>query len=405
MASVALNNLLAPQVLLDLISKTRAGTGPMGRWLKFQPNRFDPTTVELAGPNTVSGDTRFVSFTVKNHPRTIMQARAPGSGPATVPQTPVGRTPLTCGRFHEKVNLDYESLGNLSVMVGPNSMIDQMGQDYVASQVQDLAMKGNNAIELMSAGMMRGGYYLKMVSGDRLYPTLTQPGSGNYITVDYQVPASNKSQLNMLGTGNLFTVPITDPNCPFITILQAIKAAFAQQTGYPMTDVWCNSIRWADIITNNQVRQTGGTSETPFAQFERVELTGPYDNLPVNDYVCVLRGDPTVKFHVTDYVLVTCCDIDPIVTTAPASPAAVIDKMVPDSLMIFTMEPGPWWTKGYMGGEPVVERQGMNAVIRRGWYTWTEPKTQPSTIELLSLLNFIPVLYNNFGLAIATVVF
>jgi hypothetical protein len=400
--TVALNELLMPQVVIDLISKTRLGTGPMSRWLGFAPNSFNPDTVELSGPNTVSGDTRYVAWRIMDHPRTIMEARAPSTGPATVPRTPVGQVPLTCARYHEKVRLNYEEMGNLSLLVGPNSQIDEMGQDYISRQVTDLAIKGNNAIELMSAGMMRGGYYLKIVGGDRLYPMLTQPATGNYITVNFQVPAGNTLQLNMLGNGNIFNVSITNPNCPFIAILAQIKAAFAQLTGFALTDVWVNSIMWSYIITNNQVRQTAGTSETPFAQFDRVEDPGQYDGLPTNDYYCILRGDPTVRFHLTDYILITGADIDPIVSTAPATPVPTYDKIVPDTMMIFSTQPMPMWTKMYMGGEPVVERPGMNAVIRRGWYTWTEPVTQPSVIELISLLNAVPVLYNPLVVAPAT---
>ncbi len=74
-------------------------------------------------------------------------------------------------------------------------------------------------------------------------------------------------------------------------------------------------------------------------------------------------------------------------------------------MAIFTTEPSPKWTRFYLGGEHVVENPGMPGVLRMGWYFWHEYVTQPSAVELISLLNGVPLLYIPGVVAPATVIF
>src|SRR5712692_10280517 len=128
---LSLFELLQPQVILSVVSRMRAGQGRLSKWLGFQPNRFDPVSVSLDGPNTVRGDTRYASWRIFDTTRVPAVARAPGTGPATISPNPVGEQRIACARFHMKIPLLYEELGNLSPVVGPNSQVDPAGQDYV----------------------------------------------------------------------------------------------------------------------------------------------------------------------------------------------------------------------------------------------------------------------------------
>lgn len=402
MASVSLHDILQPQVILDVVSRIRQGQGRLGRYFGFHNTKYDARTVSLSGPNTVSGPTRYASYRLYNNVRTIAHGRAPGTGPATKPANPLGEVWMSCARFHEKLPLDYESLGNLSPVMGPNSQVDNMGQDYISRQTLSLTQEFNNAVELMTAGMCRGQFYLAM-NGDNLYPMLTVP-SVPYITCNFQLPAGNLQQLNMLGTGNLLTVGWQNPNAPIIGDLANIKAAYAALTGFPLTDIWINSPTWVNVITNNQVRQTAGTSETPFAEFDREKEMG-MDGEPLNEYSMRLKGDPTIKWHALDDVLISNCDIDPSYVTAPANPTAVTEYEVPNGYAIMHTTPNSMWCKMYQGGEPVVENPGMPAVRREGFYAWHEYVTQPARIELIGLLNAVPMLYNPNVLCFPQVVF
>lgn len=400
--AVSLHELLQPQIILDVVSRIREGQGRLGRWLGFQPNRFDPRRVALSGPNTVQGDARYATFRIFDHTRVVAKAMAPGTGPATVAPNPVGDVRVSCARFHEKIPLSYEELGNLSPIVGPNSQVDTGGQDYVQRQERHIAVQFNNAIELMSTGMIQDSLYF-VQQGEHWLPQLSAPTASQFgFQVPFQVPAGNKSQLNMLGTGNIIDAPWNNAGAKIFQHMQKIKMAMAQLSGYPLMHVWVNSGTWYNVITNTEVRNLGGTAATPFAEFDKVPENG-MDGLPTGEYQAILKADPTIKWHVNDQVLVTGSDIDPSYSTAPA--AATIVKIVPDTAAFFLTEPSSLWTRMYHGGEHVVENPGMKGVLRRGYYFWHEYVTQPSAIDLIGLLNAVPLLYIPKVVVPATVIF
>jgi hypothetical protein len=388
-----LSSLLVPQVILRVVSRIRSGQGRFGRWLGFHGNNYNPDTVTISGPNTIQGDTRYAEWRIYDNVRTVAKSRAPGTGAATVPPNPVGATYLSCARFHEKVPLNFEKLSNLSSVVGPNSAVDQGGQDYVRRQVRTLAQKMNNAVELMAAGMCRGQFYLNQI-GDSFYPTLTQPTAAGaiYVTVNFQVPSGNQNQLNMFSTGNLLTVSWLNPGAPLIQDLANVSAAYAKLNGFVLRHIWLNKIMWTGVILNNQVRNTAGSAETPFAQYDRVPEMGA-DGLPINEYAMQLRGDPTIVWHADDEVLITNADIDPTYATAPSSPTAVYDKVCPDNYAMFLPDADSLWCELYLGAEMIVENDGMPATLKRGFATWTKWVSDPSAIELFALLNALPLLY------------
>jgi hypothetical protein len=401
----SLTELLLPQVVLEVISRIKDGRGPLGSWLGFQPTSFDPATVSVRGPNTLmgTGSVRNVSYRIFDHTRVPMKARAPGTGPGTVAQNPMGSNQVAVARFHQKIPLNYELLGNLSPMVGPNSQVDEGGRSYIGQQTTFLAEQGNNMVEMMAAGMMRDSLYF-VVSGDNWLPTFTAPsGSTVGFQVNFQIPAGNKGQGNMLGTGNVITQTWANVDAPILSNIQSIVAAYAQLSRYTMTDVWINSLMWLNIITNTEVRNTAGSSMTPFAEFERVPERGMEDSGPSNKFMAVLRGNPTITWHFCDDTLALNTDIDPSYSTAPAT--ATLAKLIPDNLAIFCTTPSPKWTRLYLGGEYVVENPGQVAALRMGWYFWHEYVTQPSAVELIALLNAVPLLYIPTVIAPLTVVF
>jgi hypothetical protein len=57
----------------------------------------------------------------------------------------------------------------------------------------------------------------------------------------------------------------------------------------------------------------------------------------------------------------------------------------------------------YHGGEMIVENEGQPASRKRGYTFWKQWVTQPSCIELIALMNCIPLLYVPKAIAFATV--
>jgi hypothetical protein len=392
--NATLNELLLPQVIVKVVSRIRQGQGDIGRWLGFQPDRVNEESGVLAGPNTLTnsafGTARNVTYRIFDRSRVVPKGRAPGTGPATVSQNPIGYVPISVARFHEKINLNYEQLGNLSGVAGPNSQIDVGGADYIRRQTGFLAGQVNMMIEMMAAAMMRDSLYFIIV-GDNWFPQFTPPtGTQIGFQVSFQIPAGNKNQLNMLGNGNIVITPWSNPGAPMMTDLAGIGAAFVQLSGYALSDIWVNSISWQNVLLNQQIRNVGGSSNTVFNEYIREPATFP-DGLPSTHFVGVLRALPWLRWHIDDDVVALNTDIDPSYGTAPAG--ATLAKLIPDNLAIFTTQASRDIAEMYHGGEWVIENAGMPAVQRMGYHFWHEYTTQPAQLELIGVFNGIPFLY------------
>lgn len=403
--SAVLSELLQPQVVLRLISRLAEGRGPLGSWLGFQPTSFDPDTVTISGPNTLQGTgaVRNYTYRIFDMTRVPMKARAPGTGPGVVAQNPMGVNTVSIARWHQKIPLNYEFLGQLSPMIGPNSQIDAGGKNYIAQQTTFLGEQVNNAVEMMAAGMMRDSLYF-VQSGDNWLPTFTAPAATTpQIQINFRIPTGNTGQLNMLGAGNIILTSWANPAAPILSDIQSIVAAYAQLSRRAMTQVWINSLMWMNIITNTQVRNTAGSSNSPFAEFDRVPQKGLSDVGPSNKFKAVLRGNPTIEWLFCDDTLALNTDVDPSYSTAPAG--ATLAKEIPDGMAIFCSEPSSNIAQLIMGGEHVVENEGQAAVLRMGHYFWHQFVTQPSALELIALMNAVPALYQPQTFAPAQVVF
>ena len=397
--TVSLHSLLTPQVILKAVSRIRKFQGRLGRWVGFQPNRFNPDTVSLEGPNVRYGDTRFATFRLDDVTRVVGKGRAPGTGPASVAVNPVGDVRVSCARFHEKVRLLGEFLGNLSPIIGPNSQIDTGGQSYIARQTVHLAEKYNNTVELMTTGMFQDNLYFQL-SGDNLLPVIgapTAPALG--VQIPFQMPSGNKNQLNLLGTGNIIQIGWQNAGAPLIKNCLQIQAAMTQLSGYQPKHFWLNSIMWYNVLLNTEVRNTAGSSNQPFATYDRIQERA-MDGMPQPEFAAELRGVPWIQWHIADDVLVTGGDIDP---SWSSSSGTTTVKVIPDNTLIIAPDPSSDWTELYHGAEYISENAGQPMSLKRGYTFWKEWVTQPSCIELIALMNCLPLLYVPKAIAFPTV--
>lgn len=393
--AVSLHSLLTPQVILKAVSRIRKFQGRLGRWVGFQPNRYNPDNVSLEGPNSRYGETRFATFRLDDVTRVVGKARAPGTGPASVALNPIGDVRVSCARFHEKVRLLGEFLGNLSPIIGPNSQIDTGGQSYIARQTMHLAEKYNNTIELLTTGMFQDNLYFQL-SGDNLLPVIGAPSAPNIgFQIPFQIPAGNKNQLNMLGGGNIIQVGWQNASAPLIKNCLQISAASTQLSGYQPRHFWMNSLMWYNVLLNTEVRNTAGSANTPFAEYDRVPEMNA-DGLPAAEFAAQLRGLPWATWHIADDVLVTGGDVDPTWAQGAAAVTAGTTsfiKVCPDNTMIIAPDPSSDWAEMYHGAEYISENAGQPMQLKRGYTFWKEWVTQPSCIELIALMNCIPLLY------------
>lgn len=406
--SAALSELLAPQVVVRLISLLLKGRGNIGNWVGFHPTTYNEDSVSVSGPNTTrspAGSVRTVTYRIFNETRVPMKATSPGSAPTTTAANPMAVNTVNIARFHQKIPLNYELLGNMSAMIGPNSQIDTGGQQYIAQQQKYLVSQGNTLVEFLAAGMMRDSIYFINAGtipggGTDWRPSFTAP-SGTQIgfQVNMQVPSGNKSQLDMLGTGSIIGTSWANTAAPIPADIWQIQAAYAQLNRMAMNDVWINHLMWNNIVTNTDVRNLAGSSNTPFAAYD---MQAAPTGFGPPAYTATIRGVPDVTWHFDDDTIAIGADTDPINSQGTAT----LTKKIPDTMAIFTTDPkkNDWCTL-YEGGEYVVERTGSEAQLRMGWYMWSLPVAQPSILELIALFNGSPALFVPSAVAPASVVF
>src|SRR5262245_38443203 len=106
--------MLQPQVIARVVSRVRKNQGRLPRWFGLTPDNWDPEQKAIRSPNSVNVAARYGVYRIYNNVRTAAMARAPATGPATYKPNPVGEVNYSIARFHEKIRLDWERLGNLS---------------------------------------------------------------------------------------------------------------------------------------------------------------------------------------------------------------------------------------------------------------------------------------------------
>lgn len=378
---VTLNELLQPQVIVDTISQVTVGRGNLSQWLGFS---LDSKSIKKV-------PTRYADYRIYNSTREPANFRAPGTGPNLVPPNPVGDRRVSMARVHEKIVLESEQLGNLSKLDGPNAQIDSGGQDYIARQEAFLAEKFNASVEIATAGFVRGAFYLQQV-GDAWTPYLTNPGSGTVLTIDFQLPSGNKTQLNMLGAGSIIDSTWANPGTLIIDQILAIRSAMVQLHGMPLQCLVMNSTTFKYLLNNTQVRAVGGVVNSPHEGYEykdSMQAGYPFAGMGV----AKLRALPWIDILIIDDVL-SVGGSDPIYSTG----SGTLTKVVPDDYVMFSPKPTTAWCQMWHGGEFVAEDYGWKKMeLKMGLSAWKWLSIEPTAVNIVSLLNFLPVPYRVSG--------
>lgn len=375
MATVSYAQLLSAPVVTRAISQIKTPQSRMQSWLNMQPGG--------SNVNQVGG--HYAGYDIFNKTRSIASGRAPGSGPGSIAANVIGHVPVMIYRAHEKIMLLEERIFHTRPLGRNWGEVDVRGQSYVTKQEEYLSQRFKNSREYMVFGMLKGGFDL-LNSGDDWVPVAS--GSGTF-TIDYQVPSGNKSQLDMLGGGDIIGTSWANAGAPVVGDILAINAAFEQLHGRPLRHVWINSTMLNYLLVNTGLINLGGTANTVFQQMAPNNFRGP-DGVPDTGLEVVFRGLPWVTFHVYDAGL----DVNGTYT-----------KFIDDTHAIFLPDPGPDWCEMMEGSEIVAENVMDPGSERFGLAAWTERKTQPAGFELIAVDNCIPCLYVPKCVAYGTVVF
>src|SRR5579885_2168296 len=370
---ITLGELLQPQVILDTVSKVSAGKGVLSRFFGMH----------IGGKNIKTSPSRYAQVRVINNTREPANFRAPGTGPSTTPPNPIGLQRVAMARVHEKITLDGELLSNLATTVGPNSVIDREGQDYIAEQEEFLGQKFNCAVEVMVAGMVQDSLYI-VQSGDKFIPYLSSQ-AGTQVQINFQVPSGNKNQLNMLGTGYIIGTPWNNAAATIVQDCLNVRKAYVQLTGMQPKYALLNSSTLAYIMQNTELRTVGGTVQAVFDSF-MYEDTKDKDGYNLAEKGSVrFRALPWLQWVIIDDVL-SIGGSDPVYSTGTGT----LTNVTPNDTVIFLPEPDPSWVPIYHGSELIYEDRGKPMTLKTGFQSWRSHDIEPTRLSIVGLLNAIP---------------
>jgi hypothetical protein len=361
--SLSTAQLLAPQTIRKAISQLElAGTSlsTLFGW-------------GLGGSNFTRQSGRNFSYDVFNVTRKVASGRVPAQASSRTKAQKTGTVQATFPRAAESIELFDEHLLNRRAIGGPDSSLDQGGEVFLTRQEAYLAQRFANLIEFQTAAMLRGSYTFDQ-DGDELRHGF----SGGETSVNFQIPAGNLGQLDMLGGGNILDADWATSSTNIPGHLHEINAAMIQLTGMGLAHVVLTSVGWQHIVNNEDVQLQGG-SDTSWQRMERVGH---------GEFSAVLRGLPWITFHIVDYGL-----------EIWNGTSEVFTKLIADDRAAFLPEPSPRWVQYLQGSEIVTEGPGGPKHERFGFHAWSYPVHDPSGWTLSAVHNGIPALYTPQALA------
>lgn len=321
----------------------------------------------IGGTNVARHGGRNFAYDIFNVTRKVATGRVPAQALATAKPQPVGSRTGVFPRAAEKITLLDEELLNRRPIGGPGGGLDR-SETYVTRQEAYLAQRFANLIEFQTAAMVRGTYSYTS-DGD----LLRHGFMGSETTIDYQIPAGNLNQLNMLGSGNILNADWATAGTDIPAHLHAINAAMIQTTGLGLAHVVLTSVGWQKIVNNTKVQQQGGSAGPVFERLTRVSA---------GEFTATLRGLPWLTFHVIDYGL-----------EIYNGTSEVFTKLIEDDHAAFLPEVSPSWVQYLEGSEFVTEGPNGPKHERYGFYAYAFATHDPSGWELCGVFNGIPALY------------
>lgn len=380
------NEILSTRITLKAISRVAAATSQA--LMEFG--------MQTGGPNVIPFPQRRGGYDIFSSTRSVASVRTPTASAAVVRRKAVGRVDFEIPRMSEMLPLLYEEMHNQRTIGGSMTDIDTRGERYIARQQEYMANRAANFRLALLGGMLRGATYIH-ADGDRTY--LDYTSSGAIGTIDYQIPAGNKSQLDMLGGGNLVTGSFASSGTDIPGILLNIDAAFQKLWGGRLDFAMCSSATWNYIIQNDYVVQQAGFSNPPWSVLERTAGMGT-NGKPNVTFRARLSACPWMQFLVTNEGIDIGSSEDSLTYT----------QLVPDNYIWLGPDPqGPNGGANLMemmeGPGAIVEKPGGEVTIRNGLHAWVFENMNPAVAELFTEDNALPALYVPNATAYATVIF
>lgn len=369
-----LPDILQPAIVNGSISQLRVQNSVLQSFFGASLRQRMPESDDYVGATTQQSG-RYFGYDVFNETRNVARGRAPGAASGTAAVHPVGHVAGVFPRVFEKTPIAAELVHNMRQIGGPAGTLDRRGEVYIRKQEQIVAQEVTNKVEFQFAAMMRGGWDFS-ISGDDYNDTFA---SGTPM-VDFQIPAGNKSQLNMTGGGSIIDAVWSTAGTKIVTHCYNVKAAFENLTGWTLEHIWVTSVVWNHVLNNTEVITKGGQQFAAFDVLERDPIT--------KDFTARLRALPWITWHITDAVLRV---------------NGTTTKLIADTAAVFMPTPDTSWIDYLEGSEPIAEYTGAPVVERFGSYFYIVPTADPTGYHLYKVHNGLPALYVPKNIAYATV--
>ncbi len=381
----SLQQLLQPNVLTKTISRV-AGVSD---WLQCLFG------VQPGGKNVLNyGHGRNGAYHIFNNVRKVARGRTPGSAAGRRAPNPMGRVTFDYPRMHDSVPLLAEVLHNLAKISDP-TVRDAAGADMLSRQTDSLGLLAGNWRKAMLAGTLRDSLNVGYIGDDMFFDFAATAGALPVVPVQARIPAGNKTQLNMLGAGNIIDASWLTVTTRIPKHLGAINAAFQQLCGGHLSAVVCGTTVWDAVIANEYVAAIHGSSNPPFIVLERDSVETELGKTMKNVYRARLSVYPDVTWYITD---------EGLELGAPG--AETFQKMIPDNTALFIgHQPDDGTVACYEGSEPIAEYDGGPETVRTGLSSWSVKRANPTSTELYVLDNALTVNHVPNAHAFGTVIF
>ncbi len=376
-----ITDILTPSVVTGIVSRIYTPGAALQQFFGMQ----------IGGPAVEQIEGRAFSWDIFDNVRSIARGRAPGTGPAVIPVNPVGRQTGTFPRTYEKMPLQYELLANIRTLGANAGVRDRMGAQYLERQATVVRQRADNFREAELAMLLvNGSFGVQFVDGET-WEIVKALGANVGFTVDYQIPAGNKSAavpgLNPTGAGNIIGTAWSNVAADIPGNLDSINRAFQNLVGGPLGLVITDSTVWRFVLKNTAVQNQAGSVNTPYAEYDMKPLLGP-DGNSLGIMVGRIKAIPWLEWLIID----TGLEFN-----------GTYAQFYDGTKATFMVKPNKTWFAMQEGSEPVKENPIAPAVMRYGTFAWVKEWDEPAQVQLHCVQNCIPKLAIPKGVMCATV--
>jgi len=169
--------------------------------------------------------------------------------------TGVKKVPISLLHTFESLPADPTVL--MQLQSEDSNVRQDMGRQTIARNLADFGVRFRNLrVSCVYSVFKYGAIYFD--SEGNLLPSST----GAYYTIDFQIPAGNKDQLNWDGYGDIITASWATAGTDIITDVRQIKAAAQKKTGYVIRHCFYGPNMPANLLNNTAIKALIAASPT-----------------------------------------------------------------------------------------------------------------------------------------------